>query len=32
MECKYCNTILKSKYNMKKHIDESKKCLKLRNP
>jgi F0F1-type ATP synthase membrane subunit b/b' len=29
-QCEYCLLILKNKYNLKKHIDESKKCLKLR--
>ena len=29
-QCEYCLLILKNKYNLKKHIEESKKCLKLR--
>jgi hypothetical protein len=30
-KCEYCDLFLKNKYILKKHIDESKKCLKLRN-
>jgi hypothetical protein len=30
MECEYCKTILKSKYNLKSHLLKNKTCLKLR--
>jgi hypothetical protein len=30
-KCQYCSSSFKNKYNLKKHIDEGKKCLKLRN-
>jgi vacuolar-type H+-ATPase subunit H len=29
-QCEYCSIILKNKYILKRHIEESKKCLKLR--
>ena len=30
MECEYCKTIVKSKYNLKSHLLKNKTCLKLR--
>ena len=29
-QCDYCFTVFKTKYILKRHIEESKKCLKLR--
>jgi hypothetical protein len=30
MECQYCNTILSTPSNLKRHQETSKKCLTLR--
>ena len=30
LSCEFCNTIMKSKYNLKNHLATNKKCLKLR--
>ena len=29
-QCDYCFTVFKTKYILKRHIEESKKCLKLK--
>ena len=30
MECEHCKLVLKSKYNLKSHLENNKSCLKLR--
>ena len=30
MECQHCKLVVKSKYNLKSHLENNKSCLKLR--